>query len=178
MVSLACRRLGRSLRRGGRGATAGRELVARPPAGSSWRGRRKRARGAASGMEFGARPPGIGARTTLGDREVKNTDVQRLVGFFSLGRVGFAMKSGPYREPVVDSYSTTGFSIDEPYACIYIDSSIIKIHIYTSPEFWRFKVPPEPSPSPSSASPLSASPHELLPRPRLRLLPHQSRLLG
>jgi hypothetical protein len=74
----------------------------------------------ASGMEFGARPPRIGARTTLGDREVKNTDVQRLVGFFSLGRVGFAMKSGPYRKPVVDFYSTTGFSIDGPYIYIYI----------------------------------------------------------
>jgi hypothetical protein len=46
------------------------------------------------------------------------------------------------------------------YACIYIDSSILItiIHIYTLPEFARFKVPSEPSPSPSSVSPSSASP--------------------
>jgi hypothetical protein len=53
------------------------EWASAPKLPSLGRGRRKGARGTASGMEFGARPPGIGAHTTLGDREVKNTDVQR-----------------------------------------------------------------------------------------------------
>jgi hypothetical protein len=106
--------LRRGLRQGARGAAARRELGARPPEGSSRHGLRHGARGAAAG-DCGADDIGGSRAEEHGRAEISGI-------FFGLGLVGFAMKSGPYREPVVDSYSTTGFSIDGPYIYIYMET--------------------------------------------------------